>query len=102
MVGEPTIRPEKKEEKKSAAPTVLIHTIAQWYHALMQREIDELGVSWSGLRKGFVSRAIPKAGARPAILLKAERWCDITELKALCTLVRPPLPLPTFCSHPSA
>lgn len=92
MVGETVVKPaaaDGKDQKKDQKQTVLVHTISQWYFALMQREVDELGISYSGLRKGFVSRAVARGSARPAVLLKSERWCDITELKALCTLAGP-------------
>jgi len=68
----------------------LIHTIAQWYLHLMQRELDELGVAYSPLRKGFVGRAVAKRpGDKPQIIFRADRYADLTELKALVTLVGP-------------
>jgi NCK-associated protein 1 len=69
----------------------IIHQIAQWYCQLFSRDLGvELGISFSPMKKTFVSRPVAaKPGATPEIILDAEWYTDVNELRALATLAGP-------------
>jgi len=46
-------------------------------------------IGYSRLKKGFVTRPVSRRGEGQTISLKADRYTDINELKALCTIVGP-------------
>ena len=84
--------------------------IAQWFANIFSRDLGELGIYYSPVRKAFVARPVASqkgasnplssgcstanlggccpAGAPPSIQWEADWYTDLNELRALVTLVR--------------
>jgi len=87
--GQPFIS-ESEEKKDAPKSTSIIQTIANMYLAVFSWDLGEYGISYSSIRKSFVSRAISKdKGAAPTVYLNAEKYTDFLELRALCRLIGP-------------
>eukprot|EP01006_Ploeotia_vitrea_P037978 TRINITY_DN66191_c5_g3_i2.p1 TRINITY_DN66191_c5_g3~~TRINITY_DN66191_c5_g3_i2.p1 ORF type:complete len:1186 (+),score=697.15 TRINITY_DN66191_c5_g3_i2:131-3688(+) len=89
-VGQPLMDDsnERKDSSSASKKANIVTVLAQWYNRkFFSQDMSKLRINYSALRRGFVT--IPSRNDSNSSGAAAEYYADMSELKALCTLIGP-------------